>query len=255
MNAVRTMILGLVGISTLAMAAGCSAELPGNDDVRASISEAPVDPEGIILVGGVADDCTGITPATHAQATKLFRFALGDDSVTFPAGAACTNTKNALLQVRAGIANSSYSLVSQAFVRLSQNVCGVPSAVYQLNEPSTSSSLGPILTTLRANVDSCFGVGVRVYLSPSSSINTSGSFTWMDPEPATLTANLASTAGASAAAYYSDSLVSTTVRKWGTGYVSCSGVVGGTPCSNVALSSGQQATQVIGQSNTVCRCL
>jgi hypothetical protein len=248
--AIRTVVLGLVAVSALALAAGCSAEVPADEDVQVAVAESPVEEKGMPSSGPL---CLSTTPATYAQASKLAQFAFGKDSVSFPATAACTALKNSLLDLRAGIANGTFP-VSHSL----GTFCGVANtALYSISEvPTTVSKLGPILSSLYTNTPSCFGDGVIPYLVFTGSISPTSSWFYMDPEPATLTANLESTAGASAAAYYTTTGTATTAKKWGSSWTSCGTLaVGGEPCSTTALASGQQATQMINKNYSQCRCL
>jgi hypothetical protein len=75
----------------------------------------------------------------------------------------------------------------------------------------------------------------------------SGSGTALAPEPAKLTAPLGSAGGMTAAAYYPNSLASTTVIKWGGTFVTGGAAMTyvGHPCSTVPLASGELVTMTL----------
>jgi hypothetical protein len=258
--ALRTSAFGLVAFAALAMVAGCSTEAPESDGVQVDVEEAPVETTGMTGVGclsyipglgSYACVCAQDTSAaTHRTASRLFQFALGDDSFTFPNGTDCDATRSALLALRDGIAAQQIAVSNYG----TGQVCSRQALVFELSDKkSRSKTLGPILTALKSSTEACFGRGVREFLLFNSVIGDV-STTYMDPEPATLTANLGSTTGSSASAYFTDSLAATNVRKLGSSYTSCGTILGGAPCSTVALSAGAQATSVVVKSGTLCSC-
>jgi hypothetical protein len=261
---IRTLVLGFIATSALVVAAGCSAEVPVDEAVQASISEAPVETQGITgtqaaFILGTAAECQGTSTKTLAQATKLLKYAFGDDAAaTFPSGAACSAVQSSLLALRSALTNTSVSVDNVTGI---YTVCTYTNRtqIYHIVDNSGQGTiLPPIITSLQANVPTCFGNGVLGYLMPTPGSAVAGRKPemYMDPEPATLTANLAATAGASAAAYYAETGGTTTVKKWSSSYTSCGTFVGGgEPCSTIALSTGATASQLVQKYNTLCRCL
>jgi hypothetical protein len=260
MTTIRTLALGFIATSALVVAAGCSAEAPSSEEVQASISEGAVDTTGLIVNGGAGNlysaDCVNGTTTSLKQATQLLKYAFGDDAaVTFANTAACGAVQSSLLALRSAMNNSQVTVANWTGL---YTVCDWTNRtqLYRLEDQSNKGTvISPIITSLQANVTSCFGPGVIAYLVPGAATGK-WAYMYMDPEPATLSANLGASAGASASAYYTDSGFATTVRTWGSNYASCSNVVtAGQTCSLVPLAAGDTATRMIQKNNTQCRCL
>jgi hypothetical protein len=263
--AMRSALCAFVGCVAMVTAAGCSAETAEDTTVQVTAQDDAVDDKGLYMIGysstdddgvnSTAADCPGATTATHRQATKLFQYAIGNDTaVTFPTTTACTDVKNALLNLRSAIFSNKVTV--KPYSTSAVPVCGQPSSVYDIAD-AVGVSGGPlwqIVGTLYSQTDACFGAGVRKFLVFDQWGGIGTFAAKLDPEPATLTANLGATSGATAAAYYTDSLVGTTVHKFGTSYTSCGGRLGGEPCSPTALAAGEVVTKAIFKSGTLCAC-
>jgi hypothetical protein len=254
----RSLVLGFIAISSLLMAAGCSAEVPADEAVQAEVTDETVDPTAFSFQDLTfrPADCANVTPESYKQATRLFQYGFGNDAAaTFPSTTACGAVKSSLLALRSALNDTSVTVVNWSGP---YTVCsyGKGPSIYKLTDKTTKGTiLTPIINSLMANTTTCFGPGVIAYLVPSATTGA-GATLWMDPEPATLTANLGSTMGASAAAYYNTSLDATTVKTWGGGYTSCGTfVTGGEMCSTTALLSGATATRMVQKNGTLCRCL
>jgi len=239
------LVLGFVGLSALVAVAGCSSEVPANDEMQASVEESDIEPATNNYM-----KCTGATDATQHTATLLFTYALGGQ-FTFPAGTACTNVKNALDTLRGAIESGEVTSISKVSYL---SICGRNTTQWNLSD--RRAVLKGVGDALEANVQPCFGDGVLAFLLPVAQTTSWGSTLKMDPEPATLTADLSSTQGASAAAYWQQTLEPTTAKKWSSTYTACgTAVAGGEPCSTTALASGQNTDRLIQKTGTSCRCL
>ena len=239
-------VFAFTAVTALAAVAGCSTEVPADDNVQASVDESGVD-----TATWHQWECTGASAATQHIAHRLFQYALGDDSYTFPAGTACAEVKAGMDLIREGIATDVMGSLAKSYY----TICGLHTTRWTLiNSTGLLYNAG---TKLEANVDACYGSGVLAFLLPYTNLNASGvSSVYMDPEPATLTADLSATQGASAAAYWSTTLEETVAKKWSSTYATCtSGVDAGQACSTTALASGQETNRLIGKVGTSCRCL
>lgn len=78
--------------------------------------------------------------------------------------------------------------------------------------------------------------------------------TALAPEPAILTAPLSGSNGASAVAYYVNTNVETSVKKWSESYLYAPNLAPGTPCSPYSLAAGAEATRVIVAMGNYRRC-
>jgi hypothetical protein len=254
--------MGCTVIAALTLAAGCAAEPAGEgttDDVNVSVSTS-VTPRGVTVMRTTTCDAT-TTPAKQLIATKLVKYVFGNDAFAPPTTTtACSTLKNALGRFRTGIANGTLT-VGKGYA---DHYCATSdSPHYDIDDFNSvnGSYIRSIITDLKANSDACYGAGTLAFLMPYDEDWGDGAYFIMDPEAATLTANLASTSGASAAAYYTNTPdVTTTAVKWGGTYASCGSfpnVVAGAPCSTVGLVAGQQAQSMIVKKSgtTLCACL
>lgn len=244
MNAKTATGFVVMSALTLTAAAGCSAEVPTtSDDVAVSTAEEFVTAESTTV-----GDCTGVTPATRQKATQLVRYVFGNDSLAPSGGAACNNLKTALLQLRTAINDGSF-LVSDPGTT---TWCGVTTYHdYVQRTGSTDVNLMPnIVDAIAKNLDACKGNGVLGAFIPYSQ----GSAFFMDPEPATVTANLSATTGATAAAYYALSNTSTSVVYRSGAAAACGTLKGGESCSTSALAMGSTTKQMIQKTGAICTC-
>lgn len=248
----RSMLVGVACLSTLVLAAGCSTEVPGDDEVLATVSADTSAPKNVTYTNADRDVCTGTSTATHKKATDLVRYAFGKP-FTFPAGAACVDVKAALDDLKAGLSDGTIGVST-----IDAKICGLTTNAY--NVFGTGTRLNNIINKLQFKTAACFGPGVLEFLMPLAMTGPGflglPGYMFMDPEPATLTADLSSTQGASAAAYYTLSLEPTVAKKWSSTYASCAaGLAAGDACSTTSLSAGQQAEKLIQKTGTSCRCL
>lgn len=249
--ALRTAMAVAMGLGALVLATGtgCSAEVPGeqSDDVAVSPALGGMEEKAAALFGV----CTAAQVQSHVQATKLLQYVFGDDSKAPPSTAgACSNLKTALQQLRTIVASPTTQIST---AQMGDAACGSGSRpMYVLNDANpTLPIFGTIPDAIRSNVDVCYpGLTVGAYLLPlgfSTQI-------WLDPEPATLTANLSSTSGATAAAYFETSTNTTTVSYRSGAAAACGKLVGGEPCSTTALATGSKTAQMIMKTSTICTC-
>jgi hypothetical protein len=168
--------------------------------------------------------------------------------------------KNALLRFRTGLTNGTLTL-SRGYA---DHYCAATDSThYDVDDFKSADAtyIKSIIADLKASADACYGQGTLAFLMPYDEDwvdpkSGGGAYFIMDPEPATLTANLGSTTGSSAAAYYTNTPdVTTSAVKFGTSFTSCGAAgVAGLPCSPTALSAGQQATSMLLKSGTLCAC-
>lgn len=243
MRAVKAlMALGCVSVVSVIAMTGCSAEPTTDDDVNVSSQDE--------TVGELArmSACNATQNAAHVTATNLLRYVFGDDSAAPPAS--CSGLKSALDTLRTVIADPRVTVTHGT----APNVVGCgsnpPMYTIQTSDPrSFPLNGGPIAQ----GINDCYGNSagmVQLYFMP---YNTP-SFISLDPEPATLTANLSSTSGATAAAYYTNSLITTNVKYRSGAAAACGTLVGGEPCSTTALASGSTAAQMIIKNSSICYC-
>lgn len=245
--ATRWNTLGLVTLATVGMVvgAGCSAEVP-TEETNISVTDEAVRPRA---VGEDGVDCSGASAAKQLKATQLVQYLFGNDAYTPPTTtAACTNVKNAILDMRAALASGKATIGE----RWDYTVCSWYQASVLTVETTNMFSYSLPYATLAANIDTCYGASMSAFfLAPGSSELA----IMMDPEPATLTANLASTSGATAAAYFTNSPATTTKVVYRSGAAaSCGTLAGGEPCSTSALATGSESKQMILRTGAICTC-
>lgn len=244
--ATRWNTLGLVTLATVGMVvgAGCSAEVP-TDDTNVSVGGEVITPRAT----GDLPECSGASAAKQLKATQLVQYIFGNDAYAPPTTTtACTNVKNALLDVRAALASGKATIGE----RWDYTVCSWYQSTVLTIETANQFSYKLPYATLAANVDVCYGASMSEFvLAPGSS----DLMLMMDPEPATLTANLASTSGATAAAYFTNSPTTTTKVVYRSGAAAaCGTLLGGEPCSTTALASGSEAKQMVLKTGSICTC-
>jgi hypothetical protein len=130
--------------------------------------------------------------------------------------------------------------------------------------PAHHTKLRSQITSLGDAITAAFGPAggacVNEYLLPGGGtdqpVGAAGTRAFaLDPEPATLTADLSSTTGSTATAYYSVSLTSTKVKKWSATYATMGTyVAAGDSCSTSALPAGATTSQLIYKSSTYGKC-
>lgn len=246
----RTILFGVVGAAMLGIVSGCATEAPADDDVQATVAEGDVDSNGFLI----RLTCDGAPESAHQKASALVKFGFGNDNaIAFPNTPACGKVKAALLELRDGLVAGRYEVIHG-----STSICGINTAALHIwagGQHAWNMNL-KLISPLSDNTDACFGTGVDRFLIPTFLEGLGFSYMFMDPEPATLTADLTSTQGAAAAAFFSNTGLPTRAKKWGATFAACgSAVLAGEPCSTTALSAGEDATRLILKNGTLCRCL
>lgn len=236
------MALGWVSAVSIVAMTGCSAETASGDDVNVSTQDE--------TIGELArlPACNAAQNAAHATATKLLRYTFGNDSAAPPAS--CSALKSALDNLRTIIADPRVTTTHGTAPNIVG--CGNDPPMYTIQSNDARSfplNGGPIAQ----GINDCYPDNSGMILAYFMPFNTPA-YISLDPEPATLTANLASTSGATAAAYYSASLASTSVRYRSGAAAACGTAVGGDPCSTTALATGSTTPQMIVKTGAICTC-
>jgi hypothetical protein len=238
--------LTLFGTLTLltTFSSGCAA--PNDDETS--------EPEEVAEVEAAATVCTSQAKTHQQNATKAFKYVLGGSTnpATGSLGLALTNFRTKISQGK-----------MQVYSPVATTICG------QLAGKARVAAIG--LTLAEANqlkglgdlANSTWGTGASSFLyvdgatvrqdptDPTKYIFTA----WFDPEPAKLTQSLSGSTGATAAAVYANSGVSTSVIKW-VSTAAAGSAAAGTPCTTGDASVDIQTTKVIQVlSNGYRRCL
>jgi hypothetical protein len=201
------------------------------------------------------DNCVGATVATQAKATNALRYLLGDNSKAPPTNtSACVSFKAGLDALRANIAKGDDTVsVNRVY---NEWQCDIYAVNWEV--AGKKALMDPIFNTLKTYTDACLGQGTFAFLMPWKEDDNCGITNfYMDPEAATLTANLGTSAGNSAAANYENSGAPGSVVRWGTGYATCGSMaVGGQPCVPPGTSAyaGYTTQRSIVQRSTLCAC-
>lgn len=242
--------VGVIAIAAITVGAGCSSEVSqgdrGSDDV-AAFAASDVDN---VEATATYQDCSLYNSTSRMQATNLVRYVFGNDSFApSSSSAVCVNLKAGLDDLRSKIKNP--MVLMQPMQGWACND-PIPATFFQLN------SLNPMMVTfssavsaIRTNMDACSGEGtLTAFLAAGDAYSV-----LLDPEPATLTANLAAASGATAAAYYTATpTVATRVVYRSGAAAACGTLLGGEPCSTTALAVGSQTKQMILKNGTICTC-
>jgi hypothetical protein len=262
--------MGLVFAGCVVSLVGCSVENdPSAETETVGTTEQAISPPPPVYTEWPCSS-TEITPArkaAQATATKALAYLMGNSfdpmtTATPISAGSCNGWKLGSKTVREDMATMTNVSITKVPGVTSR--CGLPATVYRYSESGFTLLHGGLIATAftRADTDACLGkdvgdffaVGTRKYTNSYGQTVTEIDF---DPEPATLTANLGSSTGATAAAYLTNTPdVLATALKWGTSYTSCgtSASRAGWPCSPVVLSAGAQVNSMLIQTGTLCSC-
>lgn len=141
----------------------------------------------------------------------------------------------------------------QALPAVPGTVCGLEAAVIDIKV--IDGQWSPAEWDAKVNVcsmhlDACYGVGTSGFFSvvnepdPNNPSGATKPLIRLDPQPATTTARLGGSNGATAAAVYVNTSTPTNVLKW-SAFASYGTAAAGTPCSNSDLAIGDTAYQFI----------
>jgi hypothetical protein len=264
----RLVAMGVIVATALLSVVGCAStasdEATTDDDVNVSVDTGAVakkdvwgscSPSTNTTNIFANNNCTGATKATQAKATGILRYLFGDASKAPPTNtSACVALKSSLDTLRNAIAQGENTVTVTRIAPEWQ--CDIKAVNWEV--AGKKALMDPIFNGLQANTDACYGQGTFAFLMPWKEDDDCGITNfYMEPEAATLTANLGATSGASAAAYYENSLAPANVVRWGTGYSACSSfAVGGQPCvpPGITANAGYVAQRVIVQKYSSCAC-
>ncbi len=101
------------------------------------------------------------------------------------------------------------------------------------------------------------GVAAAVVIMAGSAGGTmlADAGTALAPEPARLTAPLSGSTGATGAAYYVNTSLETTVKKWPSSYMYAPNLAPGTPCSPTDLAAWVETSRVIQATGNYRKCV
>jgi hypothetical protein len=270
-NHLRT--LGIALAASVASLVGCSVEdasevsAEENVDVEQTASAATTSgttPYSSTQVACTTNTVTAARKLAQYKATQALAWILGGPTNPATNPTACVDFNRGADAIREALSTTTAAetmsgINASAYAwSTSTTRCGLPASIYAID--AYGAMFGWFGTD--TSINNCLGAGVNEFfrVSVDNFIDASGqkwSRSKFDPEPATLTANLGSTTGATAAAYYTNTPeYPTTVVKFGSSYTTCGTSVSnvGGPCSPVALSAGAQVSTVLVRNGTLCAC-
>lgn len=192
-------------------------------------------PAGLAAPDTGSEECMEAAKAIHFIHDKLYPAATP--------GGRCDMQKDGTCSAATATASISNGGLGKA--------CGLQANTFQI-EVDAADPDWPNMTETALKLDKCWDMGVSGFFwvmeKVPSARNKDGHLVnvlGIDPEPASLTAPLTSTTGATAAATFVNSGAKTNAVEWSGSWTSGGWLAAGTPCSTVPLAPGDVTSKTI----------
>ena len=237
---------------------GCAASEPVDQDARVSADTSITPLASPPLTAGICPDpaySSEPAPYYQAKATRVVGYLFGGvapfDTKELDGNPECKAALECATLLRDQLKNRATTL--QPAVRAT--VCGLPAAVYAVDiDAQLSPSAWDAIASCGDHLDGCWGIGVSGFYHAAPE-EQKGRRVYIDPEPARLTANLAGSTGATAAAVYTSSATEVKAVKWPGSYTSTAFPPAvGVPCSTGDLPDGSETLKMLQGSGSYRRC-